>query len=157
MPSLIVTTDNPDLLFETAMAATASTGWAKDALPVGFIDPVAQEIAAVVVFQNRSGEHADLHIAAVNGHRLDAESLAVIVKLAFDPAHLNLDVLWAPIPVRNTKAQISALKMGFEFEARRRGYAADGSDAILMALRRDTVFTTPATATPALEGAPTGA
>ena len=155
MSSLIVTTENPGNLLDIAAGATASAGWAPDAAPVGFIDDEGR-IVAVAVFQNRTGDHADLHIGVIQGRHLNGKALRVLVKLAFDPAHLGLSTLWVPIPEGNVAAQLSALKMGFRFEARRRGYAADGGDVILMALRRDDIFTTPATASPAQEGAPEG-
>lgn len=151
---MIVTTENQDMLLEAAARETASTGWAKDATAVGFADE--RGLIGVGVYQNLTGAHADLHLAAMPGRRLTARVFQSLLKLAFAPAHMDLEALWLPIPEANRKAQIATLKIGGEFEARRRGYAADGSDAILMALRRDKIFTMPATATPADEGAPQG-
>ena len=152
---MIVTTENQDMLLEAAARETASTGWAKDAQAVGFVDD--RGLIGVAVFQNITEAHADFHIATMPGRRLTAPAIQILLKLAFHPDHMGLDVLWMPIPEGNRKAQIAALKLGCQFEARRRGYSADGSDAILMALRRDNIITMPAPATPADEGAPQGA
>lgn len=152
---MIVTTETQELLLEAAARETASTGWAKDATAVGFADE--RGLIGVAVYQNITGAHADLHLAAMPGRRLTGSVFTVLLKLAFHADHMGLETLWLPIPVANRRAQIAALKIGCEFEARRRGYSADGSDAILMALRRDNIITTPATATPADKGAPQGA
>ena len=66
---------------------------------------------------------------------------------------MALDVLWLPIPEKNVKAQVAALKIGCQFEARRRGYSADGTDAILMSLRCENLYHPQVVATPADEGA----
>lgn len=144
---MIITQENQDMLLDAAARETSSTGWAKDAVAVGFVD--ARGLIGVAVFQNMAGYHADMHIAAMPGRRLTHSVITVLIRLAFHPDHMNLDVLWMPIPAGNRRAQIAALKIGCDFEARRRGYSADGSDAILMALRRESITTMPAPATPA--------
>ncbi|MGN7869544.1 hypothetical protein [Paracoccus sp. 22332] len=152
---MIVTTENQDMLLEAAARETASTGWAKDAQAVGFVDD--RGLIGVAVFQHITEFHSDFHIAAMPGRILSADAIKILIKLAFHPDHMGLDALWMPIAEGNRKAQIAALKLGCQFESRRRGYSADGTDAILMALRRENIFTMPAPATPADEGAPQGA
>lgn len=152
---MIVTTENQDMLLEAAARETGSTGWAKDAQAVGFVDD--RGLIGVAVYQNITAAHSDFHLAAMPGRRLTQGVFKILIKLAFHPDHMGLDALWLPIPEGNVKAQIASLKIGCQFEARRRGYSADGTDAILMALRRDNIITTQAPATPADEGAPQGA
>lgn len=148
---MIVTTENQDMLLEAAARETASTGWAKDAQAVGFVDD--RGLIGVAVYQNITEAHADFHIAAMPGRRLNGEIFRILLKLAFHSDHMGLDVLWFPIPETNVKAQVAALKMGCQFEARRRGYSADGTDAILMSLRCENLYHPQVVATPADEGA----
>ncbi|WP_339816543.1 hypothetical protein [uncultured Paracoccus sp.] len=148
---MIVTTENQDMLLEAAARKTASTGWAKDAQAVGFVDD--RGLIGVAVYQNITEAHADFHLAAMPGRRLTAAVFQILLKLAFHSDHMALDVLWLPIPEKNVKAQVAALKIGCQFEARRRGYSADGTDAILMSLRCENLYHPQVVATPADEGA----
>lgn len=143
---MIVTTENQDLLLEAAARVLDVPGFPRDATALGFADE--QGMIAVAVFHNISADHADVQLARTPGRRLTGAVFKIIGKVAFDPAHLGVSALWLPVADRDAKAQIAALKIGFRFEARRRGYSATGDDVILMSLRRDTIPTFQALATP---------
>lgn len=137
MPDHIVSTPAAALL-EVANRLTGSEGFSDDAVPVGIARD--GEVYAVAVFERFTATGADMHLGVEPGRRLGKRSIQALLKIAMHPDHLDLDTVWAPIPEANRRTQQFAFGVGFEFEARRRGYAFDGSDVILMALRRDKIF-----------------
>lgn len=126
--------DQDDILAKAARA-TASTGWANDA--IGFLaqdrsfDPPRD--VAVGVFQRFEGDTAEFHFAMLEG-RIRMDVMRAMRFVAFHAMLLNLAKVWAIIPERNTTAQVAALKAGFAFEHRKRGGIVGGGDAIVLSM-----------------------
>lgn len=121
-------------LLATAAEHTQSDGWAPDARAFGAMRDDGS-MAAVAVFQNFAGHDADLHFCMIDGARMGAEVVAAIVTMAFHPRALNRERLWVQIAADNKPAQVAALKVGFEFEYRKRAGFRGLKDAIVLSMR----------------------
>lgn len=135
MPANFYRTNQAELL-ELAKAATKSTGWRKDAIAFGMRFGPDQDPAAVVVFQRFFEGEAEMHFGMMGNHVMGRELVEGIVMIAFHPRMFALHTLYAPIAVSNIRAQIAALKVGFQIEHRRPAIAPDQEDAIVFAMRR---------------------
>jgi RimJ/RimL family protein N-acetyltransferase len=129
------TQSNQAEMLAAASAATESLGWSKDARAFGAIRDDGA-LVAVAVFENFTGKTADLHFAMLNGSKMGAETVSAIVQIAFHPRALDLDRLWTVTSEDNRAAQVAALKVGFQFEYRKRAGLWHGKDAIVFSMGR---------------------
>lgn len=133
-----------DAMLEAAKDLTASTGWKADAVTLAAF-ATAEGAAAgespvcVGVFQGRDASTAEFHCGMADGWRMSREIIRAMAAYAFSPAGLGLEVLFTSVAERNVRAQIVDLKVGFEFEYRKRCGAGIDEDAIVFSMRRDNV------------------
>lgn len=124
---------------DLALTLTHSAGWRDDAYSFAAYDHTggAEELLAIVVFQNIDTTGADIHFAGARPGWASRRLLRGLFLFAFAPRLAGHDMLRAPIPEANRDAMVLALRSGFQFDGRLRAGAADGSDAILMSMRRE--------------------
>lgn len=131
-------------MLEEAKDLTDSTGWKEDAVTLAAF-ATADDAAAgkrpvcVGVFQGRDSRTAEFHCGMSGGRAMSREIIRAMAAYAFSENGLGLEILFAPISEHNTNAQISALKVGFEFDYRKRYGAGIGVDAIVFSMRRENV------------------
>mgnify|MGYP001809775733 FL=1 len=137
--NLIFTKADQDKHLEIAAKLTRSTGWRDDATSFAAYDERGdeQDLLAVVVFQNVDMTGADIHFAGARPGWASRRLLRGLFRFAFAPRLAGYNMLRAPIPEANVDAMVLALRSGFRFDGRLRAGAADGSDAILMSMKRD--------------------
>ena len=88
---------------------------------------------AVFVFTDVDSEVTQVHIAADGSNLWAHRDILTRVK-AFAFRARKWRIVYAKIAAKNKNVIIFALKSGFEIEARLRGGAANGDDAIIMTL-----------------------
>lgn len=130
------TKGNQESLKAMALAPTGSTGWMADAIAFGACREHGGNIVAVAVFQNFRAGEADFHFAMLDGARISAEMVKVMLGLAFSPRLFALERLWGHIAAPNTSAQVAAIKAGATFEYRIRGRNEGKDDVIVLSMLR---------------------
>lgn len=130
------TRKNQDQLKQIALAPTGSTGWRDDAVAFAAARSADAEPIAVAVFQAFTGREAEFHITMLDGARMQPAIVAAMITMSFNPRGLGLDRLWCQIANDNPTAQVAAIKVGFQFEYRKRGGIAGGKDAIVFSMVR---------------------
>jgi hypothetical protein len=126
------------MLLAKAAWWTDSKGWRSDATALGvYADAEQRELAAVAVFQNIDAYGAEFHFAMMPGHLIGRDIMEGIMQVAMiNPRGFQFPMVWAPIPASNVRAQVIALRLGFQFEHRKRGSATGQEDAIVFSFRR---------------------
>lgn len=129
---------------EKARELTGSTGFMPDAIALAAYQPGnegdARDLVAVTVFECIRGGRADVHFGMKRKGALSLDLIQAALMLAFDAKLLNLDRVYARTAPRNTAAQVSLIKVGFEFEHRERASLASGEDAIVFSLDRAAIM-----------------
>ena len=126
-----------------ARTLTGSKDFRADAFAISVYHRDEDEVRllCIAVLDNRAGDMADMHFVAVDdawrAHLREIANFFFTFVFGHTGSALGLSRLRAPIASTNTSAQVVALKSGFEFEARLRASAANGSDVILMVLEPD--------------------
>lgn len=134
---LYLTEEKPYELMEWARQRVGmgdDAHWPKDTKAYGIRDDAnADEIRAVFLFNQFTTHDCAMHIASDHTRRwATPRTLTAMSSLPF--------ILWklprvtVEISVNNIKAQLTCLKVGFQFEGRKRGGMDDGSDAIVMSM-----------------------
>ena len=132
MPLQISKANQKDLL-DIAAEATASEGFMRDAVAFAARFDTEEDLRAVAVFQNFSGQDAEAHFAVLRG-RISRKMMETFLTLSFHPRMLGLRRIFAPIPESNVSAQRAALAAGFKFEYRKRAFTEGGEDAIVFSI-----------------------
>lgn len=133
-----------DAMLESAKDLTASTGWKADAVTLAAFS-TAEDAASgespvcVGVFQGRDASTAEFHCGMAPGHLMSREIIRAMAVYAFSEAGLGLEILFTSVAESNKRAQIVDLKVGFEFEHRKRYGAGPGEDAIVFSMRRENI------------------
>lgn len=133
-----------DAMLEAAKPLTFSSGWKPDAVTLAAF-ATAEDAAAgerpicVGVFQGRDAHAAEFHCGMADGAHMTREIIRAMAAYAFSPNGLGLEILFISVAEGNTRAQIADLKVGFEFEHRKRYGAGPGEDAIVFSMRRENV------------------
>lgn len=136
MRDLRLSVENQYQLLDWARTKLLMRGemWSADAEAMAVMD--GDVIRAVVVInEKRADGSCNMHIASDHTRLWATRNiLGGIFAYVFEYKRMRRAV--AAIPEGNIKAQINAIKLGFEFEARLRGAAEDGKDMILLAMHR---------------------
>lgn len=103
-----------------------------ETVALGVVDETGK-VSAVACLNAFYGGSAAIHIASDRAARWATEPvLRAIFGYAFE--FIGLDRLNAITSVNNVRAQILALKLGFQFDGRTRCGADDGSDGIILGM-----------------------
>jgi RimJ/RimL family protein N-acetyltransferase len=125
--------DQPAIL-QIAAQATGSTGWGPDAHGILAVPVEDSPPVAVGVFERFTGRDADFHFAMLHSARFSRDIMQAFVMIAFHPRAMALERVWGIIPTWNLGAQAMALRLGFQFEHRKRAGLIGGGDAIVLSL-----------------------
>lgn len=132
---MILTTDNRGALLKWAADRTIpGMRWEPNTRAIGVLDP-AGGIRAVATYNMFYDGGCHMHVAS-DGSRAWANRGVLRAGFEYPFVQLGLSRLTAPIPCDNVASQILALKLGFSFEGRLRGYYS-GIDAIIFGMTRD--------------------
>jgi len=131
--------ENQRSALSRAAQLTKSEGWMPDAWALTVLK--GSEIeglipCAVIVCQNITTTGADIHLSMIDDQRPTKRMMQGVYKFLLHPSLMNYETLRAFIPEENISAQVAAIQTGFEIEARLRGFAYGGSDAILLTMKR---------------------
>jgi hypothetical protein len=139
--SYTISQKNQKNLLTRVSVETGTLGWKSDAVAFSVARSTAPEdLLAIGVFENFAGKEADFSFAMLTGHRMNVGIIRAYVNVAFHPRALDLDRLWMMATDENLISQRSMLAIGATFQFRKRGSAANGSDAIVMLMTRPTAF-----------------
>ncbi len=93
-------------------------------------------ILAVCVMNEVSGDQCQVHFAADDSRAWSNRNILQGI-FAYPFILRGMRRLEARIPADQQKAIIAAIKLGYQIEARLRGSAPDGSDAIVLSMTRE--------------------
>lgn len=126
-----IVTEPQDGLLAWARERLGGEGWPHDAVALGIYDDTIEDVRAVAVICRFDNRNAYFHFAT-DGSKKWATPGTIRGLFGIVFQHFRLRRITAFPPPHRIEAQITALRLGFEFEARMSSILPDGEDAILM-------------------------